>query len=93
MNAIDQIRHLQANRPRPSQAVALGLASGRVIQIYDLSEIATNVHGVIGILYPDGFELLDPEAVVSISVGLHPAEEERLNQTAAKLKERYQARL
>jgi len=69
------------------QPFALELVSGRVIQIYDPRSVATSEagYGSIGVLHSDGsFEVFGALHVVSVSVGVHPDEAERLKE----LKER-----
>ena len=81
---INQIRELQARRP--FQYFALELSNGRVIQIYDPYCVATDEGSAakVGILHGDSFELISVDHIVSVSVGVHPTEEERLRNFRAK---------
>lgn len=86
--SIAQIRLLQTQSP--TQPFALELVTGRVIQIYDPHTIATceDGHGSIGILYGDGsFEVFAAERVVSVSVGVHPQEQDRLKARMARARQ------
>jgi hypothetical protein len=88
--SINQIRHLQ--RQEPGNPFALELASGRIIQIYDSYAVASSElgKGSIGVLHQDGvFEVFAAEAVVSVSVGMHPAEEARWEKRRENLKRRF----
>jgi hypothetical protein len=88
--SIVQIRHLQGQRP--AQPFALELKSGRIIQIYDPHEIATSEtgHGSIGVLHGNGvFEVLGAESVVSVSVGVHEKEKERIQKWRAEAEKRF----
>jgi hypothetical protein len=88
--SIAQIRHLQ--KQQPSQPFALELSSGRIIQIYDPAEVATNEnkHGSIGVLHGDGvFEVFPADHVVSVSVGMHPVEEERWKKRREEVQKRF----
>jgi hypothetical protein len=89
MNPIEQIRYLQ--RQHKTEPVALELDNGRIIQIYDLDEIATNEngHGTIGILYDGGFQIFGAASVVSISVGVHPVKKEKLEKWRQEVTQRY----
>jgi len=88
--SINQIRHLQ--RQEPGKPFAIELASGRIIQIYDSHTVASSEsgHGSIGVLHEDGvFEVFAAENVVSVSVGMHPVEEERWKKQRAEIVKRF----
>jgi hypothetical protein len=87
---INQIRHLQTTEP--GKPFALELVSGRIIQIYDPASVATceSGHGSIGVLHSDGcFEVFPADRVASVSVGLHPVEEERRRKRREEVEKRF----
>jgi hypothetical protein len=81
---INQIRELQARRP--FQRFALELSSAHVIQIHDPYCVATDEGSAakVGILHGDSFELISVDHIVSVSVGVHPTEEEGLRNFRAQ---------
>jgi hypothetical protein len=92
---IDQIRHLQSKVP--FETFALELTNGRVIQIQDPHQVATQTAGgthhgqsVIGILYSAGsFEVINASQLLSVSVGVHPKVAQELSKRMAEVQRKF----
>lgn len=89
---INQIRELQ----KQGTEFAIELASGRVIQVYDPWNVATEQSqqyigdkgGTVVVLHSHGaFELISPEQIVAVTKGVHWQEQDRIKARLARAKQ------
>jgi hypothetical protein len=78
---IEQIRHLLSRSP--FETFSIELVSGRVIQIYDRHKVATT-SAAVGVLHGDSaFEVINASQIASVSVGVHPVDQETIEKQIA----------